>query len=336
MITLLLSLAVASLIPVFITPYFMQFLAIGGIVETDHHKKGKPKLPTSGGICVALGILGGLLIYIGMNTFVYGVQQDLIYILAAISSILIAMFMGFLDDLNIKPKAVISGDKLRIRVGFPKWSKPLLMLPAAVPLMAVNAGVTMMSIPFIGTIDFGLLYPLFLIPIIVVVLSNITNLLGGFNGSEAGMGAVYLLGMGLFGLLSGSKGTIIFLSGFAALLGFIKYNWFPAKILPGSSLKYLLGAVVATGAIIGDMEGIVTIVMLPFVIEFFLKARSKFRASCLGNLSEGERLDSPYGKRIYSWTHLIMNMKKLTEKQVTMALVLIQILFSIIPFLGII
>lgn len=336
MITILISLTIAFVIPLLIAPYFMQFLSIAGIVETDHHKKGKPKLPTSGGACVALGILGGLLSYIGINTFVYGAQPDLIYILAAISSILIIMFMGFLDDLNIKPKAVISGDKLRIRVGFPKWSKPLLTLPAAVPLMAVNAGVAMMSIPFIGTINFGLFYPLLLIPIMVVVLSNITNLLGGFNGSESSMGIVYLFGLGLYGLLSGSRGTIMFLSAFAALIGFIKYNWFPAKILPGSSLKYLLGAVVATGAIIGDMEGVVAIVMLPFVIEFFLKARSRFRASCLGELRRDGRLSPPYERRVYSWTHLIMNAKKLTEKQVTVSLALIQILFSIIPFLGII
>ena len=158
-----------------------------------------------------------------------------------------------------------------IRLGLPQWLKPLLTLPAAIPLMVISAGETTMGIPFIGAVNFGPLYPLVLIPIGVVGASNAVNLLGGFNGSEAGMGIVYMLALGIYGFLNGSVGSVIFLISAASLLGFIKYNWFPAKILPGDSLTYLLGSLVAAGAIVGNMEKAALIALTPFIIEFFFR-----------------------------------------------------------------
>ena len=113
----------------------------------------------------------------------------------------------------------------------------------------------------------------------------------------------------------------------------MKYNWFPAKILSGDSLTYCLGAVVASGVIIGNMERAGIITMTPFIIEFLLKLRSRFRASCLGKLRKDGKLDPPYGKKVYSWTHAIMNLKSLTEKQVSIILILIQVIFSLSPFI---
>lgn len=336
MMILIISMLIAFATTVAIIPYFIKFLRDAGIVGLDLHKPDKPKLPTSGGICVAFGVLFGLLFYIGINTFVYGTIDNLNYLLSVISSVLIIMFVGFLDDINVRSKAVITKEGLDIRVGFPQWVKPLLTLPAAIPLMAINVGVTVMAIPFFGNVDLGIAYPLVVIPLFVVGASNAINLLGGFNGSESGMGLVYLLGLGIYALLANSIGSIIFLIAFAALAGFIRFNWIPAKILPGDSLTYLLGAVVASGAIVGNMEKIAIIAILPFAIEFVLKARVWFKASCLGKLRKDGRLDPPYGKKIYSITHAIMNIKPLTERQVTLILILIELAFVVFSFLRIV
>ena len=142
---------------------------------------------------------------------------------------------------------------------------------------------------------------------------------------------VYLFGLGMFALLNGNVVAIVFLSAFAALTGFIKYNWYPAKFLPGDSLTYLLGSIVASGVIVGNMERIGIVMMTPFGVEFLLKLRAGFKASCLGKLREDGRLDPPYGRKIYSLTHLIMNLGKFTEKEVTIILILIQIVFTLIP-----
>jgi UDP-N-acetylglucosamine--dolichyl-phosphate N-acetylglucosaminephosphotransferase len=97
----------------------------------------------------------------------------------------------------------------------------------------------------------------------------------------------------------------------------------------------MLGSLVAAGVIVGDMQKAGLIVMFPFIIEFLLKARKKFKASSLGKLREDGKLDSPYGKKIYSWTHVLMNLDKLLERDVTIALIFIQVFFATLPFLGI-
>ena len=328
MMAIILSMVISFFTTYFITPYLIRFLRAVGVVGLDLHKKNKPLLPSSGGICVASGILAGLLSYIGINTFVSHTADFNMPLLATISSILLVTFVGLIDDLNVKSRR--RGD---IRVGIPQWVKPLITLPAAIPLMVLNAGVATMSVPFIGEINFGILYPLILIPIAVVGASNMVNMLGGFNGSESGMGIVYFLGLGIFAALKGNFSNIIFLISFAALLAFIKYNWTPAKILPGDSLTYLMGSVVAAGIIVGNMEKIGVILMIPFFIEFLLKLRSRFRAKSTGILAKDGTIESRYGGRIYSLTHFVMMFGRLKEKQITIALILIELAFTILIFI---
>src|SRR3989338_3339914 len=150
------------------------------------------------------------------------------------------------------------------------------------------------------------------------------------------MGALYTLGLGLYALTHGNNiATIIFFSTFFSLLPFLKYNWYPAKILPGDSLTYLLGAIVAVGVIMGNMERVGVIVMIPFIIQGILKfysiIRLKVFASDLGNLQPDGTIKSKYAG-IYSLTHIIMKMGNFKEEQVTLILMLTQACFAALPF----
>jgi len=336
------SLVVSFLTTFIVTPRIIVFLRAAQIVAVDLHKKEKPKIPTGGGICVGAGILAGVLFYVGVTTFSFAApfspstQIASILLLAVVSSVLIATLGGLLDDLNVRTRAVPTKDGMNVKIGFPQWVKPLLTLPAAVPLMVIRAGTTKMALTIVGVIDLGILYPLVIVPIGFVGASNVVNMLGGFNGLEAGMGVVYTLSLGLFAWITGgTQAAILLLTACAALLAFLRYNWCPAKILSGDSLTYLLGSLVASGVIIGNMEKAALIVMIPFVIEFFLKARRKFKASSLGKLRADGKLDSPYGKKIYSWTHVLMNLGRLSEKEVTVGMIFLQVVFAAIPFLPI-
>jgi len=343
---LLASALISFLTTFLLTPKIIEFLQAAQIVAVDLHKKERPKLPASGGICVGAGILAGILFYVGLRTFSPALsssssQTGSIELLAVISSVLIVTLVGLLDDLNVKTRAVQTKDGINVKIGVPQWVKPLLTLPAAVPLMVISAGRTTMALPLIGTVDFGILYPLLIIPIGLVGASNVVNMLGGFNGLEAGMGFIYTLSLGLYALMTflrtggtgGIQAAVLLLTACAALLAFLRYNWYPAKILAGDSLTYLLGSLVAAGVIIGDMQRAGLIVMLPFIVEFVLKARSRFQASSLGKLRDDGKLDPPYGRKIYSWTHVLMNLDKLRERDVAIALIFIQVLFAALLFL---
>jgi len=309
----------------FLTKKLIPFFKRNDIIALDLHKKDKPKIANSGGIPVFISVIFGLMFFIAIQTFIFNTTSQILYLFAGMMTILLISLIGFFDDLNISD--VIKG-KTKIRKGLKQWQKPLLTLPAAIPLMVVSAGVSTMSIPFIGVVNFGIIYPLILIPIGVVGAANAVNLLGGFNGSEAGMGVVYCLGLASYALFSNEIiSAVIFLSTTGALLGFLFFNWYPAKILSGDSLTYGLGATIATGVIIGNMEKAGVIILIPFIIEFFLKLRSKFKAHSLGKLRKDGTLEAPYGKNIYSLTHILMNFRKLKERQVTIGLILIEIIF---------
>lgn len=337
-ISILISALVSLVITYVATSYAIRYFKFVKLVTTDVHKKGKPLVPYSAGIPLMAGLVAGLLVYIFINVFIFKNGIVLANIFAAITSIFIIAFVGLLDDMNsvqIKVRGFIEGKR-----GLKRWQKPLLTLFAAFPLIAILAGDTNVVLPIIGTIELGILYPLLVVPLAVVVASNMINMLGGFNGIEVGMGLVYTFSLGLFSFLNGSEfGTILFFTAFAGLLGLARYNFPPAKILPGDSLTYLLGAVIAVGAVIGNMERAVLLTMIPFIVQAALKFWSLKRtghfASDLGVLQKDGAIASRYGNKIYSWTHLIMRSGRFTEIQIVAIMMAIQAAFSALPFLGI-
>ena len=335
--SLLLSMAVAFISTFFIMPQLIRFLYAAGVVGLDLNKQQKPMLPSSGGIGVAAGVLAGLLVYIAIQTFVY--RQAILNLVAVTASILIAMFVGFFDDLNVKSKKVRTNEGFDIRVGFPRWVKPLLTLPAAVPLMAISVGETTLTLPIIGDFNFGILYPLLLVPIGIVGASNMVNMLGGYNGVEAGMGLIYMLSLGLYAFVFVNVlSSVIFFIAAAALIAFLRYNWYPAKILPGDSLTYLLGSLVAAGVVVGNMEKIGLIVMTPFILQGILKFYSKHKlgqyASDLGVVGNDGTIKSKYGNRIFSLTHAVMKLGRFREWQIVIFMMVIQTIFGILPLLS--
>ncbi|MCH7769876.1 MAG: hypothetical protein IIA49_02470 [Bacteroidetes bacterium] len=109
--------------------------------------------------------------------------------------IIIITFIGFMDDLIITKSQDTS-------TGLRQWQKPLLTLVAAIPLMVINAGQSVTTIPLLGRVDIGLLYPLLIIPIGIVGASNMVNLLAGVNGIETGMGVIYIGMLGLYAFVN--------------------------------------------------------------------------------------------------------------------------------------
>ena len=298
----------------------MRYMKRIGVVVKDQNKKNKPLVPTSGGFAVLIGVLAGLMFVIFILTFFFGTSTRLIYILAASTSILIITFVGFIDDLLIR-KSKLSSAGLR------QWQKPLLTLAAAVPLMVVNAGTHNIWIPLIGRVELGLIYPLVLIPLIVVGAANMVNMLAGFNGMESGMGIIYIFMLGLYAYVNKAENaTVIAAVVLGSLIAFYYFNKYPAKILPGDSLTYLLGGALGSIAILGNIEKAAFIVSIPFFIEFLLKARGRFKKETIGYWKNG-KVQSKYDK-IYSIPHILTITGKFTEKQITYFMIVVELIFA--------
>jgi len=326
-----LSAFIAFVTTYFATKIFIRFLRNIGVVGKDAHKKST-YVPEMGGVPVFVGTVAAMFTTIFLDTFFIKIitQKELIDIFAALFSITIVLMIGIFDDMTILIK---DREKKFKRIGFRQWQRPLLILPTAIPLMAISAGSTIVNVPFLGSVDFGIFYPLILVPLAIVFSSEAVNLLAGFNGIEAGMGFVASLSLGMFSLVKGNIPVAILLISFAmSLLAFLRFNWYPSKIWPGDSLTHMIGVVIIAAAIIGNFQKAAAVLLIPFVIEFFLKMRSGFKAECFGILRKDGKIGPPYGKKIYSWTHLILNMRPMREDGVTKIMILVEVSVAVLMF----
>ncbi len=316
-----LSAGLAFIVTYIAANWLIRYLRKIGLVVKDMNKKDTPLVPISGGLAVMSGIFVGLMFYVFLQTFYFHYTSTLVYIFAALTSIIMITLVGFLDDVIIKKSKESS-------TGLKQWQKPLLTLSAAVPFMVVNAGVDTLWIPFLGRMDVGLIYPLLFIPIGVVGAANMVNMLAGFNGMESGMGIIYVGMLGLYAYVNNREvAALIALITLLALIAFYIYNKYPAKILPGDSLTYLLGGVIATIAILGNIERAALIASTPFFIEFILKARAKFKAKSYGYFKNG-KIISYHENKIYSIPHIFTRTGKFTEKQIVWIMIFIELAFS--------
>ena len=315
------------------TKFLMGYLFGAGIIAEDRNKEKPVKLASSGGLGVSFGIIFGILTYIFGASFIFQAVIDINKLFAVALSIILIALVGFIDDINVKRERVKSTDMMDIREGLKQRQKPLLTLIGALPLMAINIHAGAINIPFIGNVNFGIIYPLIIIPLAVIFVSNAVNILGGFDGLQPGMILIASFGLMIYSILYGSYiGAFLSVLLFASVLAFLPFNIFPAKIIPGDSFTYAVGAAFAAIAIMGNAEAFALIIFIPWIIEFFLHLRRKFKVTDLGIRQKDGTMKAPYGKKIYSLTHLIMNIKKAKETDVTIYLCAIEIFFVLLAF----
>jgi len=158
-------------------------------------------------------------------------------------------------------------------------SESLISVLAALPLMALKEGYSFINIPFIGLINCGICYSLVLVPLGITGAANAANMLAGFNGLEAGMGIVIVVSLSIIAYLIGEMtALIILLAALGALLATIYYNWYPAKIFIGDIGTLSIGAIIATAIIEGGFESAGVIIVIPYAVDFLIKAKNKFPA----------------------------------------------------------
>jgi UDP-N-acetylglucosamine--dolichyl-phosphate N-acetylglucosaminephosphotransferase len=234
-----------------------------GILGKDWNKPDQPGVPEMGGIAIAAGFSAGLIAAIALETFSQALppQLNLVYLLAAFATVLTTVIIGIVDDL----------------LSIPQRLKALAPLVASLPLVAIKAGDTTLIIPFMGQIDVGLLYPLVLVPIGLTGAANAVNMLGGFNGLETGMGALAVGALAVIAYkLDATTSLVLLIAALGAILAGLYFNWYPARIFIGDVGTLGIGAVIACAVILGNYEMAGVIVILPYALDFLLKARHKF------------------------------------------------------------
>ena len=320
---LLIPVLISFFVTLFSIPVWIKRAKRVGLVGKDVHKTSKEKIAEAGGICVIFGFVLGALIYVQIITFYFESTNYLINIFALILSLLIVGFIGFIDD--------IFGWK----IGLNKKTRLILLIFASIPLIVINAGESIMM-----GIDFGLFYPLFLIPFGIIGATTTFNFLAGYNGLETSQGILILSALAIVTYFTGSRWLgLVSLVMVACLVAFYIFNKYPASVFPGDILTYSIGGLIAIIAILGNIEKIAVFFFIPYIIETGLKLRGKLKKESFAKLNKQGDLKNQY-KKIYGLEHLsifllekIKKDKKVYEKEVVWLINLFQILIIVLGFL---
>lgn len=283
----------------------------------DQHKVGRPLIPTGLGVLYVIATTVYLFIIyfsdkvftLGIDTMVNGVSASLTLAVC----ILFGGFMGLLDDFMDL-----------------KWRyKAFMPLIAALPLMYYaleNPALrTSISIPFIGTIQFGEAYIFIIIPLMVMIVTNTVNQLGGLNGLETVCPTIVILG-----LIAFSPSSYLMIGPLLFWL-ILTYLNLAGKIFVGNAGSFAIGITIAAFAIISDQKVNLFVSILPYIFNSSIILLSVFFVHKKAAVNfDGKKLCSESRKSLVT---IITYHRPLTERQVVFIIALIMAFFTLLAAL---
>jgi UDP-N-acetylglucosamine--dolichyl-phosphate N-acetylglucosaminephosphotransferase len=227
-------------------PPLIKYLNRKNLSVRDIHKKGEVMVVRPGGPALIIGVIISEIV-------LYGFLQ-LNEILAIIITTFISFLVGYIDD-----RKVMGG-----------WFKPIGLALAALPIIFLGVYDTDLAFPLFGEVQIPILY-LAIIIFMIVITGNTVNSIDVANGIASGFMVIasFTLSAALFILQNYEVAIMSLPLGFISL-AFYKYHKIPSKIFPGDSGALTLGAMYGAIAIVGEVEVIAAVALLPAILNSFL------------------------------------------------------------------
>ena len=292
--------------------------------EVTWHKS-KSGTPTMGGVMFILGVLLSILT-IGFPSMMQGKFVHLFVFLFA----LVFGAIGFLDDWEKLKK--------KENMGLSTRAKFLLQLAAALVFILIMRQTgfvhTHLYLPFSQRIVYMPEWLFFIFAAFVIVGTvNAVNITDGVDGLATGTSLPVFLFFVAVALLWGPRFQElgIFASGMVGgLLGFLIYNFNPAKCFMGDTGSLFLGGAIAALAFAFDMPLILITLGFLFIIE------------TLSDIIQVTYFKLTHGKRVFKMAPFHHHLekggwtgKKWTEKELFALFTGISLLMAIISFIGV-
>jgi phospho-N-acetylmuramoyl-pentapeptide-transferase len=261
-VNLLLGFGIAFLLTVLLMPLFIPLLRrmkFGQSIREEgpeSHMK-KTGTPTMGGLVYLIAIIVTVLAVAFFAELMSAEVTVLLLVLAGYGLI------GFLDDFI---KVV-----LKRNLGLTSLQKLIAQIVIAVISFFLLSGIdfdTSLKIPFTeASIELSALYVAFLI-FWLVGFSNAVNLTDGLDGLVAGTASIAFAAFGIIAVHQDQLGVAVFTFSVAgALLGFLVFNKYPAKVFMGDTGSLALGGALAMVSVLLKQELLLLLIGLVFVIE---------------------------------------------------------------------
>jgi len=213
---LLLVLILATVVTALLIPVLERRAAALHVMDQPGERKVHDRpVPRVGGIAMAVGALLPVLIWLPLDRG----------LVASLVACLVILLFGVWDD----------------RASLPPWIK-FLGQGIAVALVVVVAGVTIHSITLAGRYELPTLVAVPVTFVFLVGVTNALNLADGLDGLAGGTTFLSLAAMVAMAL--GQDLPVVVIGGLAlmgAILGFLRFNSYPARVFMGDGGSQLLG-----------------------------------------------------------------------------------------------
>jgi UDP-GlcNAc:undecaprenyl-phosphate/decaprenyl-phosphate GlcNAc-1-phosphate transferase len=220
----------------FTVPYIRKLaIRIGFVDRPNQRKIHKEPIP----------LLGGLSIYFGfvITSAIFGDAGSTLFGIATGGLVIFAI--GVLDDFY----------KTRGR-DFKAWPKFVMQIIAAVILMLYGVRISGVNLPLgHGYFTFPLYVSVLATVVWVVAITNMMNFLDGVDGLASGLAAISAITLFFIALLKGQTAmAVLAVILVGSALGFLRFNFHPARIFMGDAGATFLGFVLAAVAIDGAFK----------------------------------------------------------------------------------
>lgn len=215
---------------------------LGAVDRPDARRLHRHPIPRLGGLAIFLGILVPALAFLDLSGESRGVLLG-----AAVATV-----VGAVDDFRgLSPPGKLAGQ----------------LVAAAMP-PAFGVWIDHFTFPFLGVVDLSPWLGVPLSMFFVVAVMNMVNFLDGLDGLAAGVCAIAGVTFAILALSLGKTDPAILAAITAgACVGFLRHNFFPARIFMGDSGALTLGFVLAAVSIQGLLKTASTVVLvLPLLV----------------------------------------------------------------------
>jgi len=247
MLTATLVFSYSLVISLFLTPIVRRWAVKRGILERPDPRKiqRKQRIPYLGGVAVFWAFFGGLALAAVSNRALW-VVENYRFLGVLFGGTIIAVLGVYDDWYEAKAK-----------------TKLIFQILAAFILVSFGFVIDKISTPFGGAIYLGI-FSLPLTILWIVGLTNAINLLDGLDGLASGVVTIVCFVLFLTSAKMGGNPNIPILTMalIGACLGFLPYNFYPAKIFLGDTGSLFLGFILAAITSEGWHKGTATISLM--------------------------------------------------------------------------
>jgi UDP-GlcNAc:undecaprenyl-phosphate GlcNAc-1-phosphate transferase len=270
---LILGFALAALVTLIATPFVRRYALRLGVVDRPEARRVNTQVVArGGGLAIGFGFVSVSLIMLALNAIggLHFVDEPAVVrtpqVVALLGGAALAVAIGFLDD------------RFQLRA---RWQFVGQFALAGVAV-ALGVLVTIVNVPFASNgIPIAGAIAIVATLVWIVGMINSINFIDGLDGLSSGIALIAVVTLGIISMVGVGNsepepyvGLFCFVLA-GALAGFLRWNFHPASIFPGTSGILLVGYSLAVLSILGAAKVAVALLVLgvPIIDAFWIIVR---------------------------------------------------------------